>query len=126
MKKVNRKTGTLVGKAICDKLKGLTVHTLTIDNGSEFSEHKKIAKTLGAGFYFYHPYSSWERGLNENTNGLIRQYFPKHMKFVTITDEQIKLVEDKLLQSPILDYEIGPIICCWLVHYLLQQIPEIV
>lgn len=100
MKKVDRKTGSLVRKAICDKLKGLTVHTLTSDNGTEFSEHKKIAKTLGAGFYFCHPYSSWERGLNENTNGLIRQYFPKHMKFATITDEQIKLVEDKLNNRP--------------------------
>lgn len=100
MKKVARKTGTLVRKAICHKLKGLTVHTLTSDNGCEFSEHKKIAKTLKADFYFCHPYSSWERGLNENTNGLIRQYFPKHMKFDTITDEQIKQVEDKLNNRP--------------------------
>lgn len=100
MKKVNKKTGTLVRQAICNKLKGLTVHTLTSDNGTEFSEHLKIAKTLGAGFYFCHPYSSWERGVNENTNGLIRQFFPKHMKFATITDEQIKQVEDKLNNRP--------------------------
>jgi len=100
MKKVNQKTGTLVRRAICNKLKGLTVHTLTSDNGTEFSEHQKIARILKADFYFCHPYSSWERGLNENTNGLIRQYFPKHMKFDTITDEQIKLVEDKLNNRP--------------------------
>ena len=102
------------------------VETMTFDNGKEFARHAHLAEQLEAKAYFAHPYHSWERGLNENTNGLIRQYFPKHMKFVTITDEQIKIVEDKLLQSPILDYEIGPIICCWLVHYLLQQIPEIV
>jgi IS30 family transposase len=100
MKKVKQKTGTLVREAICDKLKGLTVHTLTSDNGCEFSEHKKIAKTLGAAFYFCHPYSSWERGLNENTNGLIRQFFPKHMKFATITESQVKQVEDRLNNRP--------------------------
>jgi IS30 family transposase len=100
MKKVTRKTGTLVRRAICHELKGLTVHTLTSDNGCEFAEHRKIAKSLGAGFYFCHPYSSWERGLNENTNGLIRQFFPKQMKFDTITQEQIKHVEDKLNNRP--------------------------
>ena len=100
MKKVTRKTGTLVRQAICRELKGLTVHTLTSDNGCEFAEHRKIAKNLGADFYFCHPYSSWERGLNENTNGLIRQFFPKQMKFDTITQEQIKHVEDKLNNRP--------------------------
>lgn len=100
MKKVDRKTGTLVRQAICSELKGLTVHTLTSDNGSEFAEHQKIARTLKAGFYFCHPYSPWERGVNENTNGLIRQFFPKNMKFATITNAQIKLVEDKLNNRP--------------------------
>jgi IS30 family transposase len=100
MKKVTRKTSTLVRQAICSELKGLTVHTLTSDNGCEFAEHRKIAKSLGADFYFCHPYSSWERGLNENTNGLIRQFFPKQMKFDTITVEQIKHVEDKLNNRP--------------------------
>lgn len=100
MKKVTRKTSTLVRRAICSELKGLTVHTLTSDNGCEFAEHRKIAKSLGADFYFCHPYSSWERGLNENTNGLIRQFFPKQMKFDTITAEQIKHVEDKLNNRP--------------------------
>ncbi len=100
MKKVTRKTSTLVAKAICNKLKGLTVHTLTSDNGTEFASHRMIAKTLKAGFFFCHPYSSWERGLNENTNGLIRQFFPKHMKFDTITDEHINQVEDKLNNRP--------------------------
>lgn len=100
MRKVEQKTGSLVRQAVCGELKGLTVHTLTSDNGREFSEHQNIATTLNASFYFCHPYSSWERGLNENTNGLIRQFFPKHMKFAIITDEQVKLVEDKLNNRP--------------------------
>jgi len=51
------------------------VKTLTFDNGSEFVQHKKVAKALDAKTYFAHPYSSWERGINENTNGLLRQFF---------------------------------------------------
>ena len=100
MKKVEQKTGKLVGQAICHKLNGLTVHTMTSDNGREFAGHKEIAAHLGADFYFCHPYSSWERGANENTNGLIRQYFPKHLKFAIITDEQINHVENKLNNRP--------------------------
>jgi len=53
------------------------VQTITSDNGTEFARHKEISEKLNAGFYFAHPYSSWERGSNENTNGLIRQYIPK-------------------------------------------------
>lgn len=100
MKKIERKTGNLTRQAICNELNGLTVHTLTSDNGREFSEHQEIAKTLDADFYFCHPYSSWERGLNENTNGLIRQFFPKHLKFAIITDMQIKLAEDFINNRP--------------------------
>lgn len=100
MKKINQKTGSLTRQAICQKLQDLTAHTITSDNGREFAGHQEIAAFLDADFYFCHPYSSWERGLNENTNGLIRQYFPKNMKFDIITDEQIKLVEDKLNNRP--------------------------
>jgi IS30 family transposase len=100
MKKVPQKTATLVARAICNELKNLTVHTLTSDNGREFSGYRKIARKLRADYYFCHPYSSWERGLNENTNGLVRQFFPKHMKFDDITDGQIKIVEDKLNNRP--------------------------
>jgi len=59
--------------------KSRSVHTITADNGKEFSGHKEISKLLGVNFYFAHPYSSWERGTNENTNGLIRQYLPKEL-----------------------------------------------
>ena len=57
------------------------VHTLTYDNGKEFAYHMEIAKVLKADGYFAHPYHSWERGLNENTNGLIRQYLSKGTDF---------------------------------------------
>ncbi|MEO8418530.1 MAG: IS30 family transposase [Methylophilaceae bacterium] len=53
------------------------MHTITSDNGREFARHEEIAKQLQADFYFAHPYASWERSTNENTNRLIRQYFPK-------------------------------------------------
>jgi len=65
------------------------IHTITGDNGKEFAEHKTIAKTLGIDFYFARPYHSWERGANENTNGLIRQYFPKGSSFNHVTDADI-------------------------------------
>ena len=100
MKKVRKRTGKLTKAAICKKLEDLEVETLTSDNGKEFAEHEEIAKKLKAGFYFCHPYRSCERGLNENTNGLIRQYFPKKTEFDKITDEDIKIVEEKLNNRP--------------------------
>ena len=65
------------------------VLTLTSDNGKEFANYKTIAHHLGADFYFAHAYASYERGTNENTNGLIRQYFPKSRDFRTITYDEI-------------------------------------
>lgn len=76
------------------------VKTITSDNGREFANHEQIAHALSADFYFARPYHSWERGLNENTNGLVRQYFPKQMKFAPVTNEQIQAVEDKLNNRP--------------------------
>lgn len=76
------------------------VHTITSDNGKEFARHEEISKSLNARFYFAHPYASWERGLNENTNGLIRQYFPKGHDFSKITQEEIENVMDKLNNRP--------------------------
>ncbi len=66
----------------------------------EFADHKTIADKLNAKFYFAHPYASWERGLNENTNGLIRQYFPKKRDFKTITRVEINRAMDKLNNRP--------------------------
>ena len=59
-----------------------------------------MAEGLNADIYFAHPYASWERGINENTNGLIRQYFPKGTDFTTVTDNQIKHVMDRLNNRP--------------------------
>lgn len=76
------------------------VHTLTSDNGKEFAQHEAIAEALNADFYFAHPYASWERGLNENTNGLIRQYFPKGCDFTTINQRDLRRAMDKLNNRP--------------------------
>lgn len=74
--------------------------TLTVDNGSENFEYKELMEELDILCFFAHPYHSWERGTNENTNGLIRWYFPKGTDFATIPDETIKLVEDALNNRP--------------------------
>lgn len=74
--------------------------TITSDNGLEFAKHKKIAKKCEADFYFCHPYSSWERGLNENTNGLIRQYLPKKTTFFNVNDRRINRIECYLNSRP--------------------------
>ncbi len=76
------------------------LHTLTLDNGLEFSQHEQIAKQLKVKIYFAHPYSSWERGINENTNGLIRQYFPKGTDFNQVSDEDIAHVMKRLNNRP--------------------------
>ena len=76
------------------------VHTITGDNGKEFAEHVRIAETLKANFYFAHPYSAWERGTNENTNGLVRQYFPKKTDFSQVVQSETNAVVDRLNQRP--------------------------
>ncbi len=93
-------------KALADKaaemlmpFKGL-LHTVTSDNGKEFAEHKAIAKSLAVDYYFAHPYHSWERGANENMNGLIRQYLPKGTPFDGLDDNEIKRIRDKLNNRP--------------------------
>lgn len=76
------------------------INTITSDNGKEFEEHKSIAEKCQIDFYFANPYSPWERGANENLNGLIRQYFPKKTDFSNITDKEIKRIETKLNNRP--------------------------
>ncbi len=76
------------------------VKTLTFDNGSEFVMHEKIARALEAETYFANPYSSWERGINENTNGLLRQYFPKQTDFRDVSWQQVKAAVDALNNRP--------------------------
>ena len=76
------------------------VHTITSDNGKEFAGHGKIAQELGTGFFFATPYHSWERGLNEHTNGLVRQYFPKATDFHEVLGEDVRRVEELLNGRP--------------------------
>ena len=76
------------------------VETVTFDNGKEFSGHHRIEDELEGSVYFAKPYHSWERGLNENTNGLLRQYFPKKTSFDSITSAQLRTVVNKLNNRP--------------------------
>src|SRR5271156_1396502 len=83
------------------------VETITYDNGKEFASHAEIVAALGAKSYFAKPYHSWERGLNEHTNGLVRQYFPKGTDFSTLSNADVQRVENKLNSRPrkILGYQ---------------------
>ena len=98
--KVESKEAAIVGKAVCDLLQGEKSITITFDNGKEFAQHKEMASKTGTKVYFAHPYSSWERGLNENTNGLVRQYFRKGSSFENVTAQDVKKVEDTLNNRP--------------------------
>jgi len=102
IRKVERKTALAVSQAMIRLLKPhrKKVHTITSDNGKEFAGHEDIANKLKADFFFAHPYSSWERGTNENTNGLIRQYFPKNRDFTTITQQEIDPAMERLNNRP--------------------------
>lgn len=112
---VERKTGFLIAeklnqgknaKALAKTLVRLllpfkeAVHSITSDNGGEFVGHKYTAKMLNAQFYFAHPYSSWERGLNEYTNKLIRQYIPKKESFDKYNNQYIKQVQYDINKRP--------------------------
>ena len=102
MAKVSNKTADLVGSAIIDALTPFEarVKTLTYDNGKEFCGHAKIDEALGSTGYFARPFASWERGSNENFNGLLRQYVPKKRQMPSITDEEIKMIENRLNNRP--------------------------
>ena len=100
--KAENKTATAVSAAITRAMAphASNVHTLTYDNGKEFAYHKKVSDGLEAQAFFAHPYHSWERGLNENTNGLIRQYLPKGKSFDDLTDQEVQDIMDKLNNRP--------------------------
>lgn len=99
---VTQRLAHLVADATISLLHPFTdvVHTITGDNGKEFAEHLRIAETLKANFYFAHPYSAWERGTNENTNGLVRQYFPKKTDFSKVARSETKVAVDRLNHRP--------------------------
>lgn len=102
IKKVASKHADVVTEATILLLQPYLDKTLTItaDNGKEFAGHEIIRERLNADVYFAHPYHSWERGLNENTNGLIRQYFTKGSSFENITDDEVEVVMNKLNHRP--------------------------
>ena len=102
LSRVNKKTALEVQKALTSKLSEIAdcVLTLTADNGKEFALHQVIASKLGATVYFARPYHSWERGLNEHTNGLVRQYLPKHKRLDVIDNEIVKEIENLLNNRP--------------------------
>lgn len=100
--KVLRRTAHEVRAAIRRRLVplGHRVRSLTVDNGREFADHLGIARDLEADVFFAHPYSSWERGTNENTNGLIRQYLPKGRDLTSLTGPEIRRIENRLNHRP--------------------------
>jgi len=102
MKKLNGKDAAALAKAVIRLLAPFKskVFTITSDNGLEFAEHEAMAKKLEAKFYFAHPFSSWERGLSENTNKLIRQYIPKKTSFENITELEINNINMKINKRP--------------------------
>jgi IS30 family transposase len=102
MKRVDTKESRPVADAIIEELQEWKpfIKTITADNGKEFAEHQRIAEELGIDFYFAKPYHSWERGANENLNGLVRQYFPKGSDFSNIDHDYLKKIEEKLNRRP--------------------------
>jgi len=101
--RLKRKTAEQTSDAVIERLgllpKGAR-RTLTLDNGSENSRHEDITEAIGTRCYFARPYASWQRGSNEQVNGLIRRYFPKGTDFSKITDEQVERVESLINNRP--------------------------
>ncbi len=102
LRKVSAKTSERVKGAIISMLAEYKtlVHTLTFDNGLEFAGHEQIDQALGSTSYFAKPYCSWQRGSNENGNGLVRQYIPKSRSLLDVTDEEIETIQTRLNTRP--------------------------
>ena len=99
---VERRTADLVSEAVIDLLQPISegLHTITGDNGKEFAEHERISRELKTDFFFAHPFAAWERGTNENMNGLVRQYIPKQREFASITDHEMIFITNRLNHRP--------------------------
>jgi IS30 family transposase len=104
---IGRNTAENVERALKELLKNMKLKTITSDNGLEFSCHETISKDLKVGFYFADPYASWQRGLNEHTNGLLRQYYPKRTYFNSKTLENLEEVVKEINNRPrqVLDFK---------------------
>lgn len=100
LSKLSAKTAEATREVVARRLKYMPAHTLTIDNGSENRTWEETEKEAKVKVYFAHPYHSWERGTNENTNGLVRWYFPKGTDFRNVSEEQIARVEYALNTRP--------------------------
>ena len=102
LRKVGARTAQQVGDAMVRCLEPVReiVHTITADNGKEFAGHARVSEELCAGFYFATPYHSWERGLNEHTNGLVREYFPKKRDLREVDPKDVSEAEDLLNTRP--------------------------
>jgi IS30 family transposase len=102
MKRVTKKSAQQVSGAMIDLLTPirLQVKTITSDNGKEFADHKGVKQKIYSGFFFADAYASWQRGTNENTNGLIREYLPKGCDFRQVCDDEIRAIENKLNNRP--------------------------
>jgi IS30 family transposase len=99
---VTRKTSDMVSQAIITGLTPLAhrVKTVTYDNGKEFADHAAVDKALDSTAYFADPFASWQRGSNENFNGLLRQYIPKKRPLSTVTSEELKMIQDRINHRP--------------------------
>lgn len=104
MKRLKEPTSKETARALLELMKPLYksghVHTITSDNGRQFAKHRLISRITGSSFFFARPYHSWERGTNENTNGLIRQYIPKKANFDMYTDQDIFEIQMKINNRP--------------------------
>lgn len=100
--KLNRRTARATAKQLHNRLVPLiaAVKTITGDNGKEFADHRRIRNQLDCTFYFADPYASWQRGTNENTNGLIRQYLPKQRNLQSLTGPEVRKIENRLNYRP--------------------------
>jgi IS30 family transposase len=100
--KLNRLTAKMTAERLRKRLASLAdaVSSITSDNGKEFAAHRQVSQGLDCEFYFADPYASWQRGTNENTNGLIRQYLPKSRDLLTLTGPEIRSIENRLNHRP--------------------------
>jgi IS30 family transposase len=99
--KVTDKTADTVSNMMISMLDRVgTVHTITLDNGGEFAQHVKIAKATESQIFFARPYASYQRGTNENTNGLIRRCWPKKMRMGSLDKQAIRDMELRLNMTP--------------------------
>lgn len=98
--KLNQKTALLTAKAVITKLRPYIAHTITFDNGSEFTQHGLITETLGIDVYFADPYSSWQRGANENSNRQLRAYLPKRSDIRDLTQKELNNIATELNNKP--------------------------